>query len=203
MRGDLFSSFSFFISDLLKGFVAPLYFFFRNHLKNFGSKRLPAFFSCPEPIVGRFRVGYKITSIRNLSNNKRYSRVPKFFFRCSFVLLSALGANERFRSFINSIGIKVVKHFKFLDHHFFSEQELTKIKREALKLGVAGIITTEKDFVKFERFLHSFSSFSSGPSSFTERHGRQTMAVPIFVFSVGLSFVNRDEEEKFLKSFLS
>ena len=43
--------------------------------------------------------------------------------------------------------IKVIKNINFPDHHNYSNTEISKIKKEAAKLG-AKILTTEKDFLR-------------------------------------------------------
>lgn len=55
---------------------------------------------------------------------------------------------ESFLATLNSAGAEVVGHRFFLDHHWFTEEELTDIKEEAFRLGANRIVTTEKDAVR-------------------------------------------------------
>ncbi len=55
---------------------------------------------------------------------------------------------QKFFSFLVDQGLKVKKTLTFPDHHFFSDDELSKIVLEAEKMGYI-TIATKKDWVKF------------------------------------------------------
>ncbi|MCS6893308.1 MAG: tetraacyldisaccharide 4'-kinase [Deltaproteobacteria bacterium] len=59
------------------------------------------------------------------------------------VVVTSIARPESFVSALKSRNIKISRHFKFKDHHYFSNEELTMIER----LGLP-ILTTEKDWVK-------------------------------------------------------
>ena len=71
------------------------------------------------------------------------------------ILLSAIAKNMEFKEIIeNKLGIRVLKHYSFLDHTFFKEGFLKELSKEN-----APIITTEKDFYRIpeayrEKFLY-------------------------------------------------
>jgi tetraacyldisaccharide 4'-kinase len=93
---------------------------------------------------------------------RKYSHAPVFFsglkyerpvsfgtpaeFNNPVVVVSAIANNYIFGNYCSSL-FTVIRHFKFPDHHFFTEQELHPIV-EFAKSNQASIVTTEKDMVK-------------------------------------------------------
>jgi tetraacyldisaccharide 4'-kinase len=64
------------------------------------------------------------------------------------VLVSAIASHRPFEEYVAK-QFKIVKHFKFRDHHYYSESDLENIYRAA-KNAKAAILTTEKDAVKLD-----------------------------------------------------
>lgn len=60
---------------------------------------------------------------------------------------SGIGIPEKFFNSLRNAGIVIVGDETFPDHHLFSDEELTKLKNRAEKLG-AVLVTTLKDAVK-------------------------------------------------------
>ena len=79
-----------------------------------------------------------------LEENKNFRRVVNLPNIKNFVLISAISKPERLLEFV-----KTDKYHFFLDHHYFKKDEIEKILE---KYGVDTILTTEKDFVKLEKF---------------------------------------------------
>ena len=53
-----------------------------------------------------------------------------------------------FRSTVERVGVTVTRFTEFPDHHWYKEEEMLRLAREALESGAEGLITTEKDWVR-------------------------------------------------------
>jgi tetraacyldisaccharide-1-P 4'-kinase len=49
---------------------------------------------------------------------------------------------------LKKAGIRVVKHFDFLDHHNYQQADIDRISKQMKRLNVETLITTEKDMIK-------------------------------------------------------
>lgn len=67
------------------------------------------------------------------------------FFDREIILISGIARPESFEQLLSSVGIKFIRHFKFPDHHYFTEKELTEIFSRYPR---AYFLTTEKDYVR-------------------------------------------------------
>jgi tetraacyldisaccharide 4'-kinase len=47
--------------------------------------------------------------------------------------------------------VKIKKFFEFPDHHAFSARELAEVTAETRRMGAAGLVTTEKDWIRMAR----------------------------------------------------
>lgn len=63
------------------------------------------------------------------------------------VLVSGIAKNSHFEKEVSKL-YKVVKHFRFEDHHVYSIEDIQRIHKSASELQVNSILTTEKDMVK-------------------------------------------------------
>jgi tetraacyldisaccharide 4'-kinase len=63
-------------------------------------------------------------------------------------LVSGIARPERFQADMASLGIEVVAHFRYPDHHAFRASELLGAAREARTQGAEALVTTEKDAVR-------------------------------------------------------
>jgi tetraacyldisaccharide 4'-kinase len=68
-----------------------------------------------------------------------------------FAALSGIAAPAGFENSLEHFGATLVERFRFADHHRYSQQEIIEIINAAAKAGADGIITTEKDAVRFPR----------------------------------------------------
>ena len=64
------------------------------------------------------------------------------------VIFSAIADNEGFRRSLERLGVNVVYHFCFRDHHRFSPGDIQDILHRAGDLGVSLVVTTEKDYAR-------------------------------------------------------
>jgi len=82
-----------------------------------------------------FESKYTIENIYKIEKNQKY------------LVFSGIGNPTIFNDTLKKNKIKVIKNINFPDHHNYSNNEISKIKKEATKLG-AKILTTEKDFLR-------------------------------------------------------
>ncbi len=92
------------------------------------------------------------------------------------VLFCALGNPGAFRATAENIGVRVLDHSVFRDHHRYSEKELAGISKKAEKLGCEVVLTTEKDYIKIGDMW--------------------TGAIPLFVLRVAFRFVRGEQHLK-------
>lgn len=64
------------------------------------------------------------------------------------LLLTAVARPYRVRMMAEELGIRVLKHSAFRDHHVFTARELASIAKEAQVSGVVAVLTTSKDIVR-------------------------------------------------------
>ncbi len=80
--------------------------------------------------------------------------VPLDALRGTYVgAFSAIAAPESFESALQKLGAHVELSRRFIDHHRFSEQEIRAFAARCRRRGVAMIVTTEKDAVRFPKRL--------------------------------------------------
>jgi tetraacyldisaccharide 4'-kinase len=63
-------------------------------------------------------------------------------------LISGLARPERFEADVRGLGIDVVSHARFPDHHRFAAAELLEAARAAAALGAEALVTTAKDALR-------------------------------------------------------
>jgi len=90
-----------------------------------------------------------------IENFVRYSNLEQCklsaFDRKKIFLLSGIGNPTSFERSITELGLRFVHHYKFADHHEFSENDITPILDTVKKKNIDSIITTEKDHVKLQK----------------------------------------------------
>jgi tetraacyldisaccharide 4'-kinase len=64
------------------------------------------------------------------------------------VVMAGIGDMNYFVKQIEELGGKVIRIFKYLDHHYYSEKDIEKVNRIVNEEGADLIATTEKDEVK-------------------------------------------------------
>lgn len=72
------------------------------------------------------------------------------------ILVSSIGDPVYFEETVKDLGVSVVEHVKFPDHHNYSEPDIARIMTRCNERSFDFIITTEKDAVKFNRMSFSF-----------------------------------------------
>ncbi|MDP2911308.1 MAG: tetraacyldisaccharide 4'-kinase, partial [Candidatus Omnitrophota bacterium] len=66
------------------------------------------------------------------------------------VLVSAIGSPECFEKTIQRLGLKINKHFVFMDHHLYTKGDTARVEEYCRKNSLGAIVTTEKDAVKLK-----------------------------------------------------
>ncbi|HLF18096.1 MAG TPA: tetraacyldisaccharide 4'-kinase [Candidatus Omnitrophota bacterium] len=74
---------------------------------------------------------------------------------CSFC---SIGNPASFENTLRSLGAKVVMNLPFMDHHVYAAQDIQAINRLCEVNRIQTVVTTEKDRMKLENVLGSFSS---------------------------------------------
>ncbi|MEI6217653.1 MAG: tetraacyldisaccharide 4'-kinase, partial [bacterium] len=88
--------------------------------------------------------------------------------------VSGIAAPEGFENELERLGAKIMIKERFADHHRYSQRELSEIVTRSVKAGVAAVITTEKDAVRFPKL---------------ERHD-----VPVFFLRVDIELLSGKED---------
>ncbi|MBC8145883.1 MAG: tetraacyldisaccharide 4'-kinase [bacterium] len=71
---------------------------------------------------------------------------------CSVILITAIARPERVVESLREIGVQVIEHIRYRDHHRYVESDLSSILEAASRHPDALIATTAKDAVKLGRF---------------------------------------------------
>jgi tetraacyldisaccharide 4'-kinase len=66
----------------------------------------------------------------------------------SVLIFSGIGNPQGFENCIGELGIKIVKSFRFSDHHNYTQEDIDNIIKTTRQMNVDTIITTQKDAVK-------------------------------------------------------
>ena len=129
-------------------------------------------------VVGE-RKNTKLLSVLKKFNNKIFyskyvpTNIKNFNRKKSYLYFCGIGNPEEFENTLNKYKFKISKKFIFPDHHNYTNEDLEKIKRIALKEKLE-IITTEKDykrltnkhkksikFLKVELKIENFKKFKN------------------------------------------
>jgi len=99
------------------------------------------------------------------------------------LLFSGIANNNFFKNTAEELGVKVVDHLEFKDHHRYKKADILLIQKRAAKIGVNLIVTTEKDWVKLDSDIQWESDLA--------------------VIGIEIRFENEKAFEGFLKSRLN
>lgn len=69
---------------------------------------------------------------------------------------SGIASPEGFESLLKKMGAELALRRRYVDHHRFTEEELSSFFEKAKAMGVHQIITTEKDAVRFPKVMKTF-----------------------------------------------
>lgn len=66
------------------------------------------------------------------------------------LVFSAVADNAGFRHSVASLGVTVLSHTSFRDHHWFTPDEITTLRTRAVEIKADFVVTTEKDFIRLD-----------------------------------------------------
>jgi len=93
--------------------------------------------------------GHKPLYLQNVLTGER---LPLESLRGSFIgSLSAIAAPESFERALGNLGAHVDLTKRYIDHHYYTEAELTTFIQRCVRRDLAMIVTTEKDAVRMPR----------------------------------------------------
>jgi len=67
-----------------------------------------------------------------------------------YLAFSGIGTPAGFRGLLSQMGVEVVHHESFPDHHRYRDRDLARLCKKARQKGVELLLTTEKDAVKID-----------------------------------------------------
>lgn len=67
------------------------------------------------------------------------------------VAFAGIGSPASFERTLREVGVGVAEMLVFADHHWYSRADLARIGARGVALGAAGLVTTEKDWVRLRR----------------------------------------------------
>ncbi|MCK8824275.1 tetraacyldisaccharide 4'-kinase [Fuchsiella alkaliacetigena] len=103
----------------------------------------------PQALI--FETAYRPSYLRNLEGSVKLA--AEFLARKRVIAVSGIGNPASFEQTLEDLGVELVKHTKFEDHHRYTKEELVDIFSEAAAKGVELIVTTEKDAASIEAEL--------------------------------------------------
>jgi len=65
-----------------------------------------------------------------------------------FLAFAGLGSPRGFGDTLGAVGVDVAGLVEYPDHHWFTDQDVAELERQARAVGAEGVITTEKDWVR-------------------------------------------------------
>jgi tetraacyldisaccharide 4'-kinase len=71
--------------------------------------------------------------------------------------ISAIGNPQAFKQMLNASAGRVLQSHTFDDHHAYSSKEVQGLLADAQRLGAQAVVTTEKDWVKWQPLLESLN----------------------------------------------
>jgi tetraacyldisaccharide 4'-kinase len=90
----------------------------------------------------------------------------------SAILISAIGDPDGFEKTIANLGITITGHTAFRDHYNYTAKDLKRVHDWLIDTSSNMILTTEKDFIKIERFINH--------------------RLPLFAVPIAIKFSDRD-----------
>ncbi len=102
-----------------------------------------------QPKTPIFFADHQITGFRSLTEIGRTVPASSLNY-LAVAAVSGIGNPERFELDLKNLGMKIIKHFTFEDHHRYTQNDLENIFQQTAVLGGEAIVTTEKDAANFQ-----------------------------------------------------
>lgn len=120
-----------------------------------------------------------IISLKSFGREKAKGFLPKIPLPNKAFAFCGLGNPESFYEQLKREGFSVVQTKSFADHHFYSQNEILRVEKEAIAAGAEILLTTAKDAAKL---LHL------------------NLNLPCYILESGLIF---DDESAFVETFIN
>ncbi len=120
---------------------------------------------------------YQAKALRRVASGELIDRESLAGVR--LVIAAGLGDFSSFRNSVQQLGGTIVSSVEYLDHHWYSGDDLDEIRKTWKDDGAQFVITTEKDLVRMKAVGQSFEEFSS--------------VVPLAVLEIRPEFVAGEE----------
>jgi tetraacyldisaccharide 4'-kinase len=104
-----------------------------------------------KPIVG---MQIRMQKLRDVNTNREISFDAVK--QKSALLFSGIGNSTSFEQVLAPVNFRIVGHMRFQDHHWYSDNEIERIKLEATTLRAEVIISTEKDISRLSEKIKRF-----------------------------------------------
>ena len=108
-----------------------------------------------ETIRSSFPAATVVRSAFRLSHAVKYPESEELSLeelaKMNLTAMAGLAHPEFLAASLQELGVNLRKFFRFPDHHAFSTQELAEVITETQALGAAGLVTTEKDWMRMAR----------------------------------------------------
>ncbi len=93
---------------------------------------------------------YRVDGVRSLLED---NRIIDSLSGKRVLAASGIGYPDGFRSVLREVGMDVLKHMKFPDHHLYQTADIERILKEAQEAGAVAIVTTEKDAIRLRAIV--------------------------------------------------
>jgi len=120
------------------------------------------------------------------ARDSKGSQPLSFLEKRNICCFSAIASPESFEKTLIGLGAQVVKNFAFRDHHVYDSGDVQAINRYCQEKHITAIVTTQKDAVKLNQYLHGFDR-----------------ALMVFILEIKIDITRgRDEIEKRISRLL-
>ncbi len=122
----------------------------RSHLKDDLGKLMSTIRE-KNPTAPLFLFHHEAGAFVDLKSGERFNAGQ--FAGKSVIALAAVGNPQVFLQDLQGLGMRIIDHFLFRDHHFYSQAQLDQVIKSRQENGAQAIVTTAKDAVRLERLL--------------------------------------------------
>jgi len=107
----------------------------------------PVFTSFHNPVIHKVVVGRDTTFIDNSKKEPAYDF--KFLKGLKVFVFSGIARNDDFHNTVEKLKCDIKGFLSYPDHHYYSDDDISRILQSANNADVEALITTEKDFSRF------------------------------------------------------
>jgi tetraacyldisaccharide 4'-kinase len=138
------------------------------------------------PWFKTFHIPYVAAQISNQKNSKKIVKDLSFLKGKNAIIFSGIANNSNFYLTLKKLGINILEHLEFKDHYRYRNEDILRINKTAQKVCADMILTTEKDWIKFNHNVQPGCEW----------------VMDLVVIGVKIEFEQRQNFKVFLKSEL-